>query len=251
LSNLNVNKHSWHIYSFDKWLNEFFIPCIEDHHHNEENISFPFWIKLEGIESPKKQYQDHEALLKHLSEIKALSEEILSMVSINVLLPPQSTASLIAKKCDELKALWDSSMQHMFEHLAEEEKFWPAIYEKHGEKITKQDEANIVSAGLKAKGIESEAFKMIFASLVSAMGTTLNKSKNKYGKLSYDLPPWASKELSLDFHNSLPSVPKYLIFPSWLDKYERWCVLLDSINGDVDRLQELFLTNGGCGCVIS
>ena len=250
---MNVNKHLWHILSFDKWYNEFFLPFIHAHHDHEEIISFPFWAKLEGIDAPQKQTQDHKTLLKDLNEISTLSKEILDVASLTFTSPSRSSesSSLITIKCDELKVKWDSSMQHMFDHLSEEETFWPPIYEKHGEKFVKEDTNNILNHGFQTKGIEHEAFKNTFCSVLTAVGTTLNKSKGKYGQLIFTQLPYASTEFSANFHNELPMVPKLLIFPSWLDKYERYCVLLDSINAEVDRSEELFSSQSGCRCVIS
>jgi len=244
---MNVNKYKWHIYSFDKWFNEFFIPIIHDHHNNEEKISFPFYMKLEKIEMPKKQCQDHNTLFKGLDEIKVLLKEIISIVSSS-----ESSESLITTKSNELQTKFDSSMHHMFEHLSDEEKFWPSIYEKHGVKNIAKDESNIVNSGMISTGIEAQAFKMIFASMVTAIGTTLNSSStNKYGTIKYTIKPFASKELSMKFHNRLPSFPKLFIFPNWLDLYEKYSVLLDSLNGDEDKMEFLFPSQKGCTCIIS
>jgi len=249
--NMDIVKHPWHIKAFMKWYEEFFVPFVHDHHDNEEKISFPFWVKLGAIAMPTKQCDDHVTLMKIIDELKVLGKEIKSLLDV-----PDFNEDAIVNKSNEFKAKFAYLKQHTLDHLSEEELYWPSIYEKYGKggKMMKKDEQNIINHGLTTKGDEFIGFKMAFCSVTTALGADvkgLNPSIGKYGTVNYKLPPWCSQKLADDFYNELPWIAKMLVFPSWLDAYERYVVLVDSINGDVDVMDKLFPQQDGCHCVIS
>lgn len=197
---------------------------------------------------PKKQCDDHVTLMKTINELKTISFELLSLTTTS------NANDSITIKTNELKTKFAYLKQHTFDHLDEEESYWPSVFEKYGEndKMIKKDEANIINNGIKSSGEEFEGLKMAFCSVITALGNTeLNPSIGKYGILKHTLKPWCSRELCDKFHNSLPTIPKMFIFPQWLDRYEKYLVLIDSINGDVDMMDKLFPQPNGCMCVIS
>jgi hemerythrin superfamily protein len=247
--NMDIVKHPWHIKAFLKWYLTCFVPFIHDHHNNEEKISFPFWNKLGAIAMPTKQCDDHVTLMKIIDDLRVLGEELKSSTDV-----PDINEDVIVNKTKEFKAKFAYLKQHTLDHLAEEELYWQPIYEKYGEggEMIKKDQDNVISHGLSTKGDEFIGFKMAFCSVSTAMGVKgLNPSIGRYGPVNYKLPPWCSQKLADDFYNELPWIPKVLVFPSWLDVYEKYVVLVDSINGDVNVMDKLFPEHDGCHCVIS
>lgn len=46
INNLDLAKSPWKIYCLKEWYQVFFMPVLEDHHHNEETIFFPHYKEL-------------------------------------------------------------------------------------------------------------------------------------------------------------------------------------------------------------
>jgi hypothetical protein len=126
LDHLDAVKHPWKAYCWNEWMSTFFAPSIHGHHDLEEQCFFVYYKKL-GVDTPVRMTDDHKALVKMLDVVVESSRKLLDVVKING--GPDAINAAVA----ETKANFIELVERMEAHLLEEETFWPAQIEKHGE----------------------------------------------------------------------------------------------------------------------
>ncbi len=234
VKHLEVSTFRFQVKALNKWWIDFYVPIIHEHHHIEENISFPYWAKL-GNAVPNDQIEDHKILLSLISDTSKCIGE----------------ANTMEEGSLDIIKLLQSKISHFSEvllkHLADEESHWSELWKKHTAKELARDEQNIVNHGLSLSGQEGEAFKMNFASIMSSMGIdTLKLENTEY--------QWCSDEYRTRFYNNTPWVARKLVFPSWFKRYIRWHSLIIAVANKDDVYDTLFQqNNAGChvSCAIS
>lgn len=99
------------------------LPVIHVHHHLEDDIIFPFYLTL-GMIAPQRQTEDHITLVNRMNTIKYLAANLKAAIKNDD-----------DEFKDKLTALLDAFLQlrkNLFEHIAEEEVYWPQELKKYG-----------------------------------------------------------------------------------------------------------------------
>jgi hypothetical protein len=128
LEHLDAVKHTWKAYHWNEWISAFFAPSIHGHHNIEEQCFFLYYKKL-GVDTPVRMTDDHKTLVKMLDVVVESSHKLFDVVKTNG--GPDAINAAVA----EAKTSFIELVEHMEAHLLEEETFWPAQIEKHGEVI--------------------------------------------------------------------------------------------------------------------
>lgn len=122
----NPEEHPWKIVAFDEWLNTFLLPTIRIHHSNEDRFMFPFYTSL-GVVTPERHTDDHNTLEGRVNKVALISRSLVN--SQRNIMPDSAFDSL---KVAQLKEEVFSLADHLRDHFAEEEIFWPPIIKRYG-----------------------------------------------------------------------------------------------------------------------
>ncbi|KAL3768366.1 hypothetical protein ACHAW5_005204 [Stephanodiscus triporus] len=177
-------KDDWRVLYFSQWYIDIFSHVVHDHHHNEELIYFP-WIATKA-KVPEKLSMDHEGLVKLLTEIEDVCNDI---------------DKKGGKKCQpeikKLKGLVPAFVDEMRAHLQEEEATVPALVRDN---FTQEEEDACVKKILKKEG--TSGLRMFLPSVIVAM------------------EEWATREYIDQFLGSIPAPLRMLYTDYYLPDYE-------------------------------
>mmetsp|Transcript_15202 Transcript_15202/g.16487 ORF Transcript_15202/g.16487 Transcript_15202/m.16487 type:complete len:285 (+) Transcript_15202:100-954(+) len=239
LEHYDPTSHPWKALCFHTWLMEFLFPAIHGHHELEENVFFDYYKKL-GVTFPDKQTDDHKTLMASLRQITDVSRRILDLVSLG-----GNNTDQVKTAVEELRSIFNTFVTHMDAHLNEEEAFWPAVVEKHGEKTFKKLEDKIVSYGRKHEG---KAFENLAAAVLYAAGIEISNIEH-YPEDTY----WGGPEARAELFAAFPYPVRAFLLPGWNKRYQRYKTMIHSVVGDRDILH-LQDQQGGCtagSCIIA
>ena len=144
--------NTWRSVQFAKWYIHYFYIAIHSHHDNEELIYFPF-IATRAKLPETRLTKDHEELVKMLDEMKGLCDTII-----------QKKGMSCSSKIKTLQAKVPSFVEHMEEHLQEEEATVPPLLRDH---FTVEEEQACVAKIIEREGITG--LRTFFPAIVLAM----------------------------------------------------------------------------------
>ncbi len=119
-----------------------------------------------------------------------------------------------------LKAQCAEMKTNMFEHLAEEERFWPEVLLRHGEKKNAEHVQLIVAIDLKKKVKELLAFKVFAGAILDNMGYQASKQPPSL-PTALQLAPWCTEAQAAKFVGELPFVPRVFFSPAFASYMSR------------------------------
>ena len=209
------------------------MPVIHDHHHHEEVEFFKAYID-KGSPTPDHQIADHKSLVQGMEDIRMISEKLYNLAV------KEPNSADIAPTQEQLKTSFTAWNDLMCAHLAEEETFWPPELLKQGNKFHDQVIQTIVNAGVAAKGVEGEAFKMLFCSIADALGAppkAAAKIQKLYGPFKLEIDPWAGKQNHDAMYYGVPFPVRWLLRPMWDRRYQTWKATIESVWGNEDVMK--------------
>lgn len=200
LENCNLTLHPWKLKYLSKWLVEFLLPMIHDHHEAEDLYIHPEYIQKKGVVLPKEIEGAHEALdtiLKNLENI---------VIELN--------NSYQEEKFQELKRLYEDFQKGFLKHLADEETFWPPILLETGESFF-----NEVNTIMHEKTKQQKSAKLFIMSVFDAMGYEFDINQPTH-HLQYDTR-WCNEQLLNEkIINKIPYFVRSWIFSPMNTKYQ-------------------------------
>jgi hypothetical protein len=206
------------------------MPCLNDHHDNEEKIFFPLYGKR-GVVTPQKQGDDHKSLLVNFARVGALTRELNEAI---VAKRPEAEVAALGRRVADT---FIEAAHHVLEHLSEEEVFWPPIVAQHGEAVYNAAEKAILDEG-KKRG--NKAFTLILCSITCAMGMAFGGHPASNG--------WASNAFKESFSSKLPLMVHKLLAPSWMRQYLKYRNMLLALAETADVPAA---PSPDCWCVIA
>eukprot|EP01040_Poterioochromonas_malhamensis_P009718 gene9718-10558_t len=232
----------WKTKYIRKWLSDFLIPMIHDHHDAEENYLFPSYVKL-GVKIPDTMETGHEGLVKHLNQLEKLSEEV--VVAVNQINESHSYTSQAANKFQDLKQVYEQFYIDILAHLAEEETFWPPIIKEKGEQAY-QD----INAYMHKETKNQKSAKLFIMSVFDSMGYEFDIN-NPTHDLQYDTR-WCGEELLNEkIINKIPYFVRSWIFPPMNRQYQYYKQLIHTVAiSDIDNVPLEFVDQSS-SCIIA
>lgn len=219
-------KHPWHIIAFHKWMTEFLLPSIHEHHDLEEEVLGPFYAGLgENVEFGSTH--KHEELMQQMNEFVIQCNELCLLATT-----PSSPFLLMIEKEDKLRASFQNLKTSMFAHLHEEELFWPNILQKHGLEQAANCQKLLAKRSFGKKHVDQGAFKAFAGSVFYNAGNGRRNEKPAF----LELQPWCHPDVLNSVRTRVPLVARLFILPLWQRQYEKkWKKLIDSV-GTTDRV---------------
>lgn len=208
LRNLDLQNHSWKLKYVNKWLNDFLIPVIADHHDAEDKYLFPAYTAL-GVKIPTHIEKGHEKLDEILALLTKLSCEVYNAVNEN-------KKNEYEAKFAELKTVYEDFYVNFNQHLHDEEEFWPAVIREQGE-----ENYTRINADLHAQTKAQKTAKLFICSVLDSMGYEfdLNTPTHNVGK--WKDTRWCNEDLLNDkIVNKIPYFVRAYIFPSMNRRYQ-------------------------------
>lgn len=233
LSKMDPVRYPWQAHGLKLWMTDFFIPCIHCHHDNEEQIVGPYF-KAKGEPSPVwGDTKSHKELLEIMEDVVKHCNK-LSQAAVMLETPrcTEGDKATVRAAHASLLTLWATFKEYTWTHLAEEERVWPAIYARHGEKAQKEVLNKILSTDMARKGKEGIAFQMMLGSVLDGLGMHLAWGKEGPPPTpahALHMHPWVARGQD---HFPVPWIPGTFIFPGWQRRYvQTWKALIDSCSG--------------------
>lgn len=217
VENIKFGEQPWKIKYLHKWLVEFLLPIIHDHHDAEDRLLYPDFKQC-GVTVPENIDRGHDQLVIYLNQIEKLNEEIYDLYF------NQKKTNDAEVKFNQLKTVFCEEFSRDFlQHLADEETFWPAVIKDQiGE--AKFDEIN--------KKMHTEAKKQKSAnnflmSVFDSMGYEFDIS-NPTHDLKLDTR-WCNEDvLNERIINKIPAFVRSWIFSPMNRKYQYYKTLINT-----------------------
>jgi hypothetical protein len=143
-----LQSQPWKLPTFHKWYSTVFAEIVHHHHDAEEKIYVPWIMKqLQTETKPGRVAEDHVELLARMKEITDMQ-------------PVAENAATLSQKLEGLRV-------HMLEHLAEEERMFPALLRQA--KVTEKENNKVVDKIVKQNGLRGN--KLFLPVILYAMET--------------------------------------------------------------------------------
>lgn len=233
LNNFNVKTYPWKAHCWAKWFLQYFEPIVEEHHHLEETILFPFYTNL-GAVVPPKQCADHKEIVAGLKSMVTKTNELLAAVKAD---PSSEDVTRLADEIRDEFRRWNTIM---LEHLADEEMVWPNIYKQYGEGRCGECLDKILNEGIKHGG---HVFEEMAAAVLNAMGYEFPGYPLLNGEKGWACPT-ARKRLL----NGFPAPVRMFLLPSWNKRFHINKGIILSIAGNEDVCHIIDRPNYYHGC---
>lgn len=123
IKKIDVTTSPWKAKMFHEWLTAFLLPVVNLHHHHQDDIFFPFFIK-HGVIAPFRKSEDHLALKCRLNKVKEISANLLNAVNGNL------TKDLY--QVELLQNEFSRLCYYLREHFEEEETQWLPLLKRFG-----------------------------------------------------------------------------------------------------------------------
>jgi hemerythrin superfamily protein len=233
MQNTKTDEHPWKMKYIHKWLTEFLIPVIYDHHEAEDSYFFPDYRKL-GVVIPEHVEQGHEKLLLHLTQMEKLSGEMADFIA-----GQKETDAII--KFNQLKYLYCEKFHpDVVAHLADEETFWPPVIQQYGE-----EKYNEINKALHKYTRDQKTAKLFIMSVLDAMGYEFDLN-NRTHNTQYDTR-WCGEQMLNDkIINKIPYLVRAWILPSYNRKYQYYKKLITTVAYGTDDAVPLEFSGGYC-----
>lgn len=132
-------KHRWQLEYMIKWFEDYLLPVLHLHEESEEKDSYPHFMMV-GIDIPKELGEEHAhademflTIRRHLDNLQKAFDPL------NQSRSPRSISTIQANEFNDqitaFKADFKHLKEHLLEHYAEEEHFWPGIVLQVGQVI--------------------------------------------------------------------------------------------------------------------
>jgi len=169
------------------FLERYYVACIKMHHHSEEEIYNPAIVekcKSKGVADPfAKIKTDHEKLIEQLNRLLSFRQPI---------------EDGDQKAVDDMKVATKELVTFMEEHLAEEERDYPKIFDACG--MTQDEEIALVNKILEKMGLDG--------------------NKRFLPPILYAMALWKGKEGMLEWYNlAVPPPIRMLNNNCWLNDF--------------------------------
>ena len=169
-----------------------------------------------------------------MDDILAISQKLHNLAVTD------AKSSEAASTQQQLKTTFTEFDRLMCAHLAEEEVFWPPVLIKYGEKFLDKVAQDVVASGVNAKGVDGEAFKMLFCSAMEALGAPPKASEQvqkQYGPFAMQTEPWCGKKNSDSVYYGIPFFVRWFLRPTWDKRYQTLKATIESVWGDEDVMK--------------
>lgn len=192
---------SWKTKVLFDFLDQYYIPCIYKHHRSEEEIYNPGILekcKSMGLADPfPKIKSDHEKLISQLERLASFRASI---------------AKGDASALTEFKSAVKEMVAFMEEHLAEEERDYPKIFDSCG--LSQEEEGALVTKILESLGLDG--------------------NKRLLPPIMYCMAKWKGKEGMLQWYEShVPPPIKMLNNNCWVNDFqEKQLKVLEALKQD-------------------
>ncbi len=232
--------HPWKTKYIRKWLIDFLIPVIHDHHEAEEKYLFPPYIKL-GVKIPIET--GHEGIVKHLNQLEKLSEEV--VIAVNQSTASHSDTSQAAIKYQELKQVYEQFYIDILAHLAEEETVWPPLIRSKGEKVCLD-----INAYMHKETKNQKTSKLFLMCIFDSMGYEFD-IHNPTHDPQYDTR-WCGEDLLNEkLITKIPYYVRSLILPPINRHYQQYKRLIHAVAfGEIDNVPYEF-SDQSPSCIIA
>lgn len=195
----------WKIDAFFNWLENYYVIGIHHHHETEEHIYNPAIEEKIGRPLEAGIKTDHETLLAMLEDLPTYRDPI---------------AGGDKAQLAEFKVKMKKFVTTMEDHLAMEEKFYPAVLK---EAFTQEEEAAVVQE------------------IIGSLG--LDGNKKMLPPVAYAMCMWDGEDGVMEFVATLPPPIRLLYNNSWIpDFYKNQLSVLDALHGSEEPI------NDQCGC---
>jgi hemerythrin superfamily protein len=217
LDQLSISDNTWKLRYFRKWLNEFLVPLIRDHHEAEDKYLFPAYGKL-GVILPNNIEKAHDKLEIHLMELERLAN------SLNEWYFNEKNLEKADETLKSLKSLYNEFYSSLTQHLHEEEIFWPPIVKEKGE----ENFSSINTAMHKATKQQKTA-KLFICSVLDSMGYEFDM-ENPTHSMKYEDSRWCNEDLLNEkIVNKIPYFVRSWFFPKMNRQYQYYKKMINII----------------------
>jgi iron-sulfur cluster repair protein YtfE (RIC family) len=190
------------LWKLNRWIRYYrvFDPFVHEHHDNEEELFFPLFLERAKDEMPSERMSmDHEQLLELLNLVKFDCEHFEKSFPKGGNIEGSEDTELAEFKdiLSDLEKHLSQLIEHMNEHLAEEERIFPPILKKY---FTEKEIDALVEQILK----RSHPIDMVF------------------GIIADPMPLWSAPGYVESFKKTMPLIPRTLASKVWLPSYQRF-----------------------------
>jgi hypothetical protein len=258
-------KHRWQLDYMIKWFEDYLLPVLHLHEESEEKASYPHF-KTVGIDIPKELGEEHAhademflIIRHHLDEIQEAFDPLTQSRS------PRSVSTMQAKELkDQITAFkkdFKHLKEHLLEHYAEEEAFWPGVVSQVGQDVHLAAQAKAHRSSItnnKASG------NLYFAGIFDAMG--YEGRGGSYMRPVTDDPldiPWCGAKMRQEViygHQNYKN--RAFPLPAWSEDYQHYKRMINSVAVGEDYMligrevmkkdpQFLLSDSYACHCVVS
>lgn len=228
IASLDAVNHTWHATALHEWFFDYLIPLLEAHSEVEGTIVFPFHVPM-GIACPKRQAEDHIALLNRAIRFKHALEDLTKLVSTNPVTNVKEQESVIKSEFAEFILHWE-------EHFAEEEMFWPKILRRCGQGNWDKIAPQILNLTLSFGELNAgDPYRNLMCSTPRAMGIMIT------GDDPFDLQTetrWTSKQAQQTSIDSLPFLVRNVQIPLWNERVKGFRRLITSIGNKIAVVED-------------
>lgn len=195
-----------------KFLESYYLPCIHHHHDAEEKIYNPHilaFCESKGMANPfRTMKNDHEKLMAQLDKLASFKSGL---------------EKQDAKALRDFKQAFTTMVQFMEEHLADEERTYPAILKESG--MTQEDEQAGVDKILQGLGLDG--------------------NKRLLPPIMYAMCMWKGKEKMMEWYAKVPPPIRFLCDNCWLDDfYQNQLRVLEGLQKE----EEFQAQSPSCNC---
>jgi hypothetical protein len=219
VANMDCIKHPWKARAFAEWFIDFFNPIMYAHHDIEENIIFPFYFQLNVI-TPDRQAEDHLALIGRLNRVERACKRLLLLVEAE-----DMDTLAVKKEQDNIIAQFLDLCDHMREHFAEEEVYWPKILRKCGKENWDKIEPLLIEHALKfGDNNAGEPYRLMLCAIARSQGIQIGDDTFAAGETR-----WASKAFQEWYISTRPFYVRYIRMRAWNARYRSFRQLIDRV----------------------
>jgi len=192
-------KYPWKVTNFFKWWDGYFFKFLDGHHHNEEKIFFP-WVNTRA-KLPEQLVHEHGEMLMMMKGIHVMKQEF------NDVKTSEQHAAFDEKLRTNVKTLAD----HLFTHLATEERVMPPMLKEH---FQEKEQKATVDKIIKNQGLGGAKVELPF--------------------IYHGMLRWAGEEWAAKFLGNIPGPIRYMLKNYWItDYYANNWGMLHSLSKDV------------------